>query len=63
MLPFMGFERVAFVDSLLAHYDAVAAGEGSRWVSIEAPLGWGKTRLVQELYGRLAADRQPGGAY
>ena len=33
------------------------------WVSLEAVTGWGKTRILQELYKRLAAERQTSGAY
>lgn len=58
MRPLVGEDRLAIVDQLVAAFDAVAAGDGPRAVSIEAPLGLGKTRLVQELYARLAADRQ-----
>lgn len=63
MRPLVGEDRLATVDQLVAAFDAVAAGDGPRAVSIEAPLGLGKTRLVQELYARLAADRQGSGAY
>ena len=58
MRPLVGADRRAIVDDLVAAFDAVAAGDGPRAVSIEASLGLGKTRLIQELYGRLATTRQ-----
>ena len=58
MRQLVGEDRLAIVDQLVAAFDAVAAGDGPRAVSIEAPLGLGKTRLVQELFTRLAVTRQ-----
>lgn len=63
MRPLVGEDRLAIVDHLVAAFDAVVAGDGPRAVSIEAPLGLGKTRLVQELFARLAAERQRVGPY
>ena len=63
MRPLVGEERLAIVDQLVAAFDAVVAGDGPRAISIEAPLGLGKTRLVQELFTRLSAERQGGAAY
>ncbi|MDQ3326793.1 MAG: ATP-binding protein, partial [Actinomycetota bacterium] len=54
---FMGAERRAVVDELLRAFDGVAESGEPRWLSLEAAPGWGKTRLVQELYTRLA-ERQ-----
>lgn len=56
--PFVGPERLAIVAQLLDTYDEVVATRRPRWVSLEAPAGWGKTRIVQEFYGRLAVERQ-----
>lgn len=63
MRPLVGDDRRAVVERLVAAYDAVAAGGGPRAISLEASLGLGKTRLVQELYGALATTRQPGTPY
>lgn len=55
---FVGSGRHELVAKL--HMACVAVREpGSRpqLFTIEAPTGWGKTRVVQALYGRLAADQ------
>lgn len=59
---FLGADRHALVDELAAYADDVSASCTPRWVSIEANTGWGKTRLIQELYGRLAVQ-QPDPKY
>ena len=53
----VGRGRVADVEALENAFARVAEGEGSRLVVLEAPTGWGKTRLVQEFYDRLAAGQ------
>lgn len=53
-----GAGRHDLVDRIVAAYDEVAAGGAPRWISLEAPSGWGKTRIVQEVYARLATTRQ-----
>ena len=63
MRPLVDAGRHAVLDGLVADFDAVAGGAGPRAVSLEASLGLGKTRLVQELFARLAATRQPLGPY
>lgn len=55
MSPFVGASRFRLVDGLLAVYDSVVEAGRPVWVSLEAPSGWGKTRVVREFYGRLAA--------
>ena len=57
--PFVGTSRKLLVDGLLAVYDEVARDKTPRWISLEAPTGWGKTRIATEFYERLAATRQP----
>ena len=59
---FVGTARHALVDGLLALSEEVRATSTPRWVSLEAPSGWGKTRLAREFYARLARD-QPAPAY
>lgn len=54
---FIGSSREGDVDALVEAYEHVAAGGGSRMVVLEAPTWWGKTRVVQELYARMAADQ------
>ena len=60
--PFVGESRILMVDGLLAIYDSVVEEGQPRWVSLEAPSGWGKTRVVREFYSRLAG-RQSKPAY
>jgi len=55
---FVGAQRRGIVDDLLAAFDAVAAGGGPQLWSLVAPSGAGKSRIVHELYARLAAERQ-----
>ena len=62
-LPFLGRARHALVDDLLRAFDEVAASGTPQWWSLEAPPGWGKTRCAQELFARLAAERQAAGPY
>ncbi|MFT6779458.1 MAG: tetratricopeptide (TPR) repeat protein [Paraglaciecola sp.] len=56
--PFFDGSRIAIVDGLLDIVDSVNKSGTAKWISIEAPSGWGKTRLVQELYKRLAAKQE-----
>ncbi len=51
---FVGDDRRERLEHLVAAYEAVAASGRSRLVVLAAPTGWGKTRIVRELYGRLA---------
>lgn len=32
--------------------------QNGKWLSLEAPIGWGKTRLIQEFYKNLAASQK-----
>lgn len=43
---------------LVAAFDQVVAHKAPYLLTLEAPVGWGKTRLVQELYAALARERQ-----
>ncbi|MGY1806932.1 tetratricopeptide repeat protein [Blastococcus sp. SYSU D00669] len=61
--PFLGDERRTLVDDLVRAFDEVAESGVPQWWSLEAPPGWGKTRIAQELYARLATDRQPDPHY
>ena len=62
-LPFLGAERHDLVEKLLQAFDEVANSGTPQWWSLEAPPGWGKTRCVQELFARLAAEWQEQPAY
>lgn len=62
MAELLGSERRRLVDDLVASFDEVADSGSPQWWSFEAAPGWGKTRLVQELYQRLAG-RQEAPAY
>lgn len=55
---FVGRSRHHIVGELVDAFDQVAAGSGSSVAVLVAPPGWGKTRIAQELYRRLAAERQ-----
>jgi hypothetical protein len=55
---FVGVNRQAILERLVTLHDDVAAGAGPRAVSLEASLGLGKTRIIQELFRHLAASRQ-----
>ena len=55
MSLFVGRSRLRLVDGLVALYEDVVRGRRPSWVSLEAPSGWGKTRVGRELYARLAA--------
>jgi hypothetical protein len=58
LAPFVGSERLQLVRELEAAFSQVQADESRpRLVTLEAQSGWGKTRLVQELYTRLAAGQ------
>ena len=58
-VPFQGEDRHALVERLLALYDEIdVEGADARWVALEAPSGWGKTRIVQEFYAALVATRR-----
>ena len=61
--PFLGRERRELVSRLLANFDEVSDSRTPRWISIEANTGWGKTRIIQEFYRQLAAQRQSNGTY
>ncbi|ANS80176.1 putative ATP/GTP binding protein [Serinicoccus hydrothermalis] len=55
---FVGAPRRALVEGLAAVVEELRSGGPSRWVSLEAPSGWGKTRVARELYASLAAGQQ-----
>ena len=62
-LPFVGAQRIDLVEELLCRFDEVSRTRVPQWVALEAPTGWGKSRIAQEFYGRLAAERQDDGPY
>ena len=51
---FVGADRVDSVDALAQAFATVVDGGGSRMVVLSAPTGFGKTKIVQEFYARLA---------
>lgn len=53
---FVGADRHQRLDRLVGAYEGVAASGRSHLVVLAAPTGWGKTRIVRELYGRLATS-------
>jgi tetratricopeptide (TPR) repeat protein len=56
--PFVGASRRVLVDGLVELFVRVRTERSPLWVSLEAPTGWGKTRVVHEFYKRLAAEQQ-----
>jgi len=60
---FVGAGRRAIVDGLVSAFDQVRTTDTPLWVSIEAPSGWGKTRIAREFYARLASERQSDPPY
>jgi tetratricopeptide (TPR) repeat protein len=58
----VGRSRQELVKELEASFAEVCSSGSPRMWLLTAPSGWGKTRVVQEFYARLAADHQ-GAAY
>lgn len=58
---FLGNDRHEIVDALLERFAGLPTS-GPRAVTLLSPVGWGKTRIVHEFYGRLAAA-QPAPPY
>lgn len=63
MRTFVGDDRQSALDHLVNAFDEVASTGVPRVISLESSVGLGKTRLVQELFKRLAATRQGPVAY
>jgi tetratricopeptide (TPR) repeat protein len=63
MASFVGKERHEVVAALMAHYDACVNEQVPHLVCLAAEAGWGKTRIVQEFYGRLQRERQGDSSY
>ena len=61
--PFVGTSRQLLVNGLVKLFDSVHDSGESRWVSLEAPSGSGKTRVGKRFYAQLAAQRQPSPKY
>lgn len=57
--PLVGASRNDLVKDLVALFDGICASGEPLWVSLEAPSGWGKTRVGKEFYARLAARQRP----
>lgn len=62
-LPFVGDDRQELVSRLLRAFDETRYSSTPRFITLEAGIGWGKTRVLHELYRRLAAERQPAAGY
>lgn len=63
MSVFVGQERQAIVDELIAAFDACVDGRRPQLRLLTAEAGWGKTRIVHEFYGRLQRERQGSSRY
>ncbi|MEV7623753.1 AAA family ATPase [Actinoplanes sp. NPDC089786] len=59
---FVGSERLSVVDRLVTTFDELRHTCTPRMIALVASPGWGKTRIVQEFYARLAAV-QPAPGY
>lgn len=55
MTPFVGASRISLVAGLVDVFEEICSSGESRWVSLEAPPGWGKTRVGREFYAEIAA--------
>ena len=53
--PFVGRSRLQLVKGLVEIHDRVCSSGESRWMSLEAPSGWGKTRVGKRFYAELSA--------
>ncbi len=60
---FVGEGRRGLVAGLLALFDRASQDQRAVWVSLEAPTGWGKTRVAREFYAELARSRQSSPEY
>ena len=58
---FVGEDRHRLVDDLVQAFQQTRETRRNRLAVLAAPTGWGKTRVVQEFYSRLA--QAPGGEY
>jgi hypothetical protein len=53
-VPFVGDGHHALVDALVGEFETVCTRRVPSWWSLEANTGWGKTRVIQEFYARIA---------
>ncbi|MET0974489.1 MAG: tetratricopeptide repeat protein [Leifsonia sp.] len=60
---FVGEGRRGIEAGLLNLFDQARSDQRPVWVSLEAPTGWGKTRIAREFYATLARTRQTQPAY
>ncbi|CAN5539540.1 hypothetical protein BH10ACT7_BH10ACT7_23590 [soil metagenome] len=60
---FVGDARRGILAGLLELFDRAGRDQRPVWVSLEAPTGWGKTRIARELYSALAQTRQTEPSY
>ncbi len=61
-MVFVGLHRGQLVEQLRLTFEHAVASRTLAFVTVESPPGWGKTRIIQELYGQLAF-RQPRPSY
>jgi tetratricopeptide (TPR) repeat protein len=59
----VGEGRKLLVDGLVTIFKDVKKTSTPVWVALEAPSGWGKTRIAREFYARLAKEEQSVPAY
>lgn len=57
---FVGEDRITRLRGLIRLYDEVRRTGRSRLAVLSAPTGWGKTRIVRELYAHLARTANEG---
>ena len=62
MSPFVGEARIKAVQTIVDSFKAVKEG-ASRIITVEGPMGFGKTRVVQEVYSKLASEFQGNPKY
>lgn len=62
MSTFVGEARIKAVQEVVESFKAMREG-GSRIITVEGPMGFGKTRVVQEVYTKLANEYQNNPKY
>ena len=56
---FFGESRIRLVEGMNRIFKEIFEGGKSCWISLEAPSGWGKTKVIQEFYSSLVNKYNP----
>ena len=63
MSGLVGDSHLKALEELISAFSVVKYAEESRLVVVTAQMGWGKTRVVQELYAHLASHQPSHSRY